>query len=94
MVNDGRATALRAPTLAEIKLAAESIKSKAIRTPLVRLNWQGLPCVEIYLKLENLQPIASFKVRPAVNALARISDKAELRRVGVCTASAGILARA
>jgi threonine dehydratase len=42
---------------------------------------------EIYLKLENLQPIASFKIRGAANAFARIrpSEIAE----GVMTASAG-----
>lgn len=89
MTSNGHITPLRAPTLDEIKQAAENIKSKSIRTPLVRLNWQGRPGVEIYLKLENLQPIASFKVRPAVNALACIPDKTELRRAGVSTSSAG-----
>jgi threonine dehydratase len=48
---------LRAPTLAEVEQAAENIKGKAVRTPLVR--FQGLApgvSAEIWLKLENLQP--------------------------------------
>ena len=53
---------LRAPTLKEIQLAARQISSKAIRTPLIELNWQKKHDIQIYLKLENLQPIASFKV--------------------------------
>jgi len=53
---------LRAPTLKEIKLASKQISCKAIRTPLIKLNWQTDNDTEIFLKLENLQPIASFKV--------------------------------
>jgi threonine dehydratase len=49
------------PTLAEIEAARERIGDSAIRTPLVRLDVDG----EIYLKLENLQPIGSFKLRGA-----------------------------
>ena len=48
---------------------------------------------KIYLKLENLQPIGSFKVRPAANAIACIEDKDRLRKAGVCTASAGNFAQ-
>ena len=40
-----------------------------MRTPLVRLNVRDAPA-EIYLKLENLQPIGSFKIRGAANAMA------------------------
>ena len=56
------ASELRAPTLEEIRLAAEQISCKSIRTPLIKLNWENRHGVQIYLKLENLQPIASFKV--------------------------------
>jgi len=62
----------------------------------VRLNWQPKDqndAPEIYLKLESLQPIGSFKVRPAANAMANITDHAALRRAGVCTASAGNFAQ-
>ena len=46
---------------------------------------------EIFLKLENLQPIGSFKLRGAGNAM-RSMDAAALRD-GVCTASAGNMAQ-
>ena len=61
-----------------------------IRTPLVRLNVDFAPA-EIYLKLENLQPIGSFKIRGAANAMARLSPE-KLER-GVLTASAGNMAQ-
>jgi len=83
---------LMAPTLQEIEEATRNIVGKAIRTPLVRLNWQPEDpsnAPEIYLKLETLQPINSFKVRPAVNAIANIKDKEGLQQSGVCTSSAG-----
>lgn len=66
------------------------IAKTAIRTPLVRLNVLDGP-TEIYLKLENLQPIGSFKIRGAANAIARLSHD-ELAR-GVVTASAGNMAQ-
>lgn len=66
------------------------ISLSAIRTPLVRLNIESAPA-EIYLKLENLQPIGSFKIRGASNAMARLSPE-KLQR-GVLTASAGNMAQ-
>jgi threonine dehydratase len=62
----------------------------AIRTPLVRLNVLDTP-IEIYLKLENLQPIGSFKIRGATNAMAHMPPE-QLAR-GVLTASAGNMAQ-
>lgn len=61
-----------------------------IRTPLVRFNVDSAPA-EIYLKLENLQPIGSFKIRGAANAIARLPPE-KLKR-GVVTASAGNMAQ-
>jgi threonine dehydratase len=69
-------------------LIAESrqhVYEAAIRTPLVRLNFDGP--AEIYLKLENLQPIGSFKIRGAYNAVRLLPE--EQRRRGVWTVSAG-----
>lgn len=66
------------------------IANTALRTPLIRLNVPDAPA-EIYLKLENLQPIGSFKIRGAANAMARLTP-AELER-GVVTASAGNMAQ-
>jgi threonine dehydratase len=57
---------------------------------LVRLNSDDAPA-EIYLKLENLQPIGSFKLRGALNLLDQMSED-ELAR-GVWTASAGNMAQ-
>ncbi len=72
-----------------IRAAAPAVYRFAIRTPLVRL-YAGEPA-EIYLKLENLQPIGSFKIRGAANAMGQMSP-AELAR-GVYTASAGNMAQ-
>jgi len=71
--------------LTAIRAARERIAGSAIRTPLVRLEVDA-PC-EIWLKLENLQPIGSFKLRGALNAILQ-SDADELAG-GVVTASAG-----
>lgn len=77
-------------TLAEIQAARAAIAGSAIRTPLVRLNVLDAEA-EIYLKLENLQPIGSFKIRGATNAMARAPQE-QLKR-GVLTASAGNMAQ-
>jgi threonine dehydratase len=61
-----------------------------VRTPLLRLRVDEAPA-EIYLKLENLQPIGSFKIRGAGNAL-RSAPRESLER-GVYTASAGNMAQ-
>src|SRR4029079_688399 len=78
------------PSLADVEAARQRIAGAAIRTPLVRLNVDNAPA-EIYLKTENLQPIGSFKIRGAANAMAHLSP-AQLRR-GVLTASAGNMAQ-
>ena len=82
------------PTLSQIQQARRTIEKTAIRTPLVRLNISDdlLPSrTEIYLKLENLQPIGAFKIRGAANAMAHIS--LERLSKGVLTASAGNMAQ-
>src|SRR5207247_5311530 len=76
--------------LAEIRAARERIVGAAIRTPLIRLNVDDAPA-DIYLKLECLQPIGSFKIRGASNRMA-LATKKELAR-GVWTASAGNMAQ-
>ncbi len=73
-----------------IRAAQSRIAESVMRTPLVRLNVDDAPA-EIYLKLENLQPIGSFKLRGATNAVACASP-AELSG-GVWTASAGNMAQ-
>ncbi|HEV2835124.1 MAG TPA: threonine/serine dehydratase [Pyrinomonadaceae bacterium] len=76
--------------LSAIEEARQVIANSAIRTPLVRLNVDSSPA-EIYLKLENLQPIGAFKIRGAANAIARLPSE-QLER-GVVTASAGNMAQ-
>src|SRR5436309_15885575 len=65
--------------------ARNHVYEAAIRTPLVRLNYEGP--AEIYLKLECLQPIGSFKIRGAYNAVRLLPE--EQRQRGVWTVSAG-----
>lgn len=76
--------------LEEIRRAREVIAGTAVRTPLVRLNAPESPA-EIHLKLESLQPIGSFKIRGAFNAI-RQAPPGELAK-GVLTASAGNMAQ-
>ena len=76
--------------LAAIEAARERIAGTAVRTPLVRLHVEGVPA-EIYLKLENLQPINSFKIRGATNAI-MLAPPGE-RAKGLVTASAGNMAQ-
>jgi threonine dehydratase len=76
--------------LAEIEAARERIAGAAVRTPLVRLPAGDAPA-EIYLKLENLQPIGSFKIRGATNAVLLAPPSA--RAQGLVTASAGNMAQ-
>jgi len=78
-------------TLEEIEAARERIAGGAIRTPLVRLD-ADVPDTEIYLKLEVLQPIGSFKIRGAGSLIGSLSDD-ELAD-GVWTTSAGNMAQA
>ena len=73
----------------EIVAARARNAGSVLRTPLVRLNVDH--DAEVYLKLENLQPIGSFKLRGAGNALRKM-DRARLAR-GVYTASAGNMAQ-
>jgi threonine dehydratase len=74
------------PTLEEIRAARERIRCLVTRTPLIRLH-HGSDKPEIWLKLENLQPINAFKIRGASNAVAMLSPEA--RAKGVWTISAG-----
>jgi threonine dehydratase len=78
---------VRPVTIDEIRAARERIRGVITRTPLIRLlhGVDGAP--EVWLKLENLQPINAFKLRGAANALAMLSP--EERSKGVWTISAG-----
>jgi threonine dehydratase len=75
-------------TLDDVRAAERRISHLVMRTPLVRLN---VNAPDIYLKLENLQPIGSFKLRGAGNAIATASPD-DLAK-GVFCASAGNMAQ-
>jgi threonine dehydratase len=77
---------VRPVSLDEIRAARERIKDTIFRTPLVKLRHDAA-APEIWLKLENLQPINAFKLRGAANAVALLSPEA--RKNGVWTISAG-----
>ncbi len=76
-------------TLAQVEEARRNLAPVILRTPLVALNADA-PAA-IFLKLENLQPIGSFKIRGASNVMAR-TPREQLAR-GVLTASAGNMAQ-
>src|SRR5690349_184264 len=77
-------------TLSQVHDARRNIAGIAIRTPLVAL--QADADAAVYLKLENLQPIGSFKIRGGANVMGR-TPREKLER-GVLTASAGNMAQA
>lgn len=72
----------------DVRAARERIADSVVRTPLVKLNVDD---TEIYLKLETLQPIGSFKLRGAANAMLLASP--EQLEKGVYTSSAGNMAQ-
>jgi len=81
-------------SLAAIRDAATAVYHAAIRTPLVQLEWPersaeslALRNTELYLKLETLQPIGSFKIRGAYNVVRQLTP--EQLKDGVWTVSAG-----
>lgn len=68
-----------------IEAARARIAGTIVRTPLLAL--QGTTGPKVFLKMENLQPINSFKLRGAANAVAMLEP--EKRALGVWTISAG-----
>src|SRR3954447_25703310 len=76
-------------TLVDVEEARRNIAGTALRTPLVRMPVDAP--AEVWLKLENLQPIGAFKIRGAANVMAK-TPAAQLER-GVLTASAGNMAQ-
>jgi threonine dehydratase len=74
-------------SLATIEAAQARVYRVARRTPMVRLDPVSRDWPEIYLKLEVFQPIGSFKIRGAANAVGQLS--AADMQDGVWTVSAG-----
>jgi threonine dehydratase len=84
-----RAPPLEPLTIEDVRAAADRIVGTAIRTPLIRLDVDAP--AEIWLKLEVLQPIGSFKLRGATNAMKLVPR--DVLAEGVYTASAGNMAQ-
>ncbi|HEY7790392.1 MAG TPA: pyridoxal-phosphate dependent enzyme [Vicinamibacterales bacterium] len=82
---------MRHISLDAIRDARTRVYEVAVRTPLVRIDLAHgptrFPIDELYLKLELLQPIGSFKIRGAWNAVRQLSPS-QLAQ-GVWTVSAG-----
>jgi threonine dehydratase len=77
-------------TLEAAKNARDRLAGAVVRTPLLRLP-ADIAIADIHLKLENLQPIGSFKIRGAANAMALAGE--DVLANGVYTASAGNMAQ-
>lgn len=86
----------------ESESALRRLERHVIKSPMVKLKWgrpegSGGHQPEIYLKLENLQAINSFKIRGAVNAILRQKEERpqmDLAKVTVVTCSAGNMGQA
>ena len=81
---------LVAVSLEAVRAARQRLAGVVVRAPLVRLGSDD-GATEVYLKLENLQPIGSFKLRGAANAMTLAGTDA--LAAGVYTASAGNMAQ-
>ncbi len=79
---------VRLPTLDEIREARNRLTDICRRLPLVPLHRDCSPR-DVHLKLENLHPIGSYKLRGAGNVL--LTTPAEVLSNGVITVSAGNL---
>lgn len=73
-------------TIHDVRSAQDRVAEVCARTPLFKLE-AALDGVELFAKLENLQPIGSFKLRGAYNKIAQLSDGQKTR--GVITYSSG-----
>jgi threonine dehydratase len=78
------------PSIDEVYAAQSRLQGIVNRTPLIKLNYE-ISDIEIYLKCEQFQPISSFKLRAAANAVQILSDKD--KQNGIVTASAGNMAQ-
>ncbi len=76
------------PTHDDILEAARRIEGKVLRSPLLYSDsLSGMFGIDVFLKLDSLQPGGSFKIRGATNAVAMLSEDERCR--GVVAASSG-----
>lgn len=79
--------AWKTPDLRDVMKAAKVLRKHFPPSPLMRLKIPEIPSIETYMKLENLLPTGSFKVRGATYLISQLSE--EERRSGVIAASTG-----
>ena len=79
-------------TPADIEAAQRRVAGVALRTPLLSAAWASADGRELALKPENLQPVGSFKLRGAYNAIAVLFEGP--RPAMIVTHSSGNHARA
>jgi threonine dehydratase len=70
----------------DVRAAAVRLDGLAVRTPLIPLAAAASGCA-VYLKLEGLQPVGSFKVRPIGNAV--LTRGRDALSDGIYTSSSG-----
>jgi threonine dehydratase len=72
----------------EFEKAKEILSEYLSPTPLIKNDWLSSKYgANIFLKLENLQPVGSFKLRGATNKIANLTE--EEKKLGVLAVSAG-----
>ncbi|BCB80958.1 hypothetical protein Pflav_073680 [Phytohabitans flavus] len=62
-------------SLDDVRAAAGNVAGITLRTPLLSARWDE----ELWLKPESLQPVGSFKLRGATNAVAQLSAEQRVR---------------
>lgn len=83
-------SSLSLPTIEEVYSAQARLHGIIARTPLLKFNYE-ISGIEIYFKCEQFQPISSFKIRGAGNAIQILSK--EDKKNGIVTPSAGNMAQ-
>jgi threonine dehydratase len=84
-------TPLRLPSLEDVRRARTRVADALLPLPLVPLRLDDAPA-HIYLKLENLQAVGSYKLRGAGNVI--LDTEPDSLRRGIATASVGNLGQA
>jgi threonine dehydratase len=75
-------------TLADIQKAQATLNQIIQPTPLIKNEWLSATYgCEVYLKMETMHPVGSFKIRGATYKIANLTE--EERKKGVIAASAG-----
>ena len=76
---------MKAISVTDIQNAHQVMKQVLTETPLIKNEWLSkLYRCEVYLKLETMQPIGSFKIRGATYKISKLSDGDRKKATIVC----------